>query len=67
MLAPPAGALGALPLALGPVEDKGASGSAVAVLTGFVAGVGLAGLGAAVVGFGALGATVGAVGLSGTE
>jgi len=35
---PPADAGGALPLALGVAPDKGANGSAVAVLTGFVAG-----------------------------
>ena len=39
-VAPPADAAGAPPLALGLAPDKGASGSAVAVLTGFVAGGG---------------------------
>ena len=42
----PADAAGALPLALGLAVGKGASGSAVAVLAGFVAAAGFCGLSA---------------------
>jgi hypothetical protein len=63
-LAPPAKALGALPLAFALGEDKGASGSAVAVLTAFVAS---AGVGADVAGFVFFGVAITGAGLSGTE
>jgi len=54
-LGAPADAAGALPLALGLALGKGKSGSAIAALTGFVAGAWLCGVAVAGLGGAALG------------